>query len=411
MAQSLAPVTDETHPTSLPLADLRVVEMGTLLAGPFCAQLLGDFGAEVIKLEPPGEGDPMRQWGREKPHGLSLWWPVVARNKKSVTCNLRTDAGQDLARRIIATADVVVENFRPGTMERWGLGYDELAAANPGLVMIRVTGFGQTGPYASQPGYGAIGEAMGGLRHISGDPSAPPSRPGISLGDTLAGTYAALGGMVAIHARRATGRGQVVDSALYEAVLNVMESLIPEYVLGGYIRERTGSILPNVAPSNVYPTRDGLLVLIAGNQDTVFRRLAAAMGQPELGDDPRFATHAARGANQAELDERIAAWSATLDAVDLEATLIEHAVPTGKIFRAPEMLADPHFAARDAIVTVPHPELGDFPMQNVMPKLSATPGAVRWVGPALGQHNDEVYGDLLGLTVEEREALAGEGVI
>ncbi len=395
----------------LPLSDIRVVEMGTLLAGPFCGQLLGDFGAEVIKLEPPGEGDPMREWGREKPHGLSLWWPVVARNKKSVTCNLRTAEGQGLARRVIEKADVLVENFRPGTMEKWGLGYDELSKLNPGLVMIRVTGFGQTGPYSSQPGYGAIGEAMGGLRHISGDPSAPPSRPGISLGDTLAGTYAALGGLVAIHARGRTGRGQVVDSALYEAVLNIMESLIPEYVLGGYIRERTGSILPNVAPSNVYPTRDGLMVLIAGNQDTVFRRLAEAMGRPELGTDPRYATHTARGQHQVELDGLIAEWSSSLDAAEVESALIEHAVPTGKIYRAPEMLADPHFAARDAIVTLPHPTLGDFPMQNVMPKLSDTPGAVRWVGPTLGQHNDEIYGGLLGLDDAERATLTEAGII
>lgn len=402
---------EEASVAELPLGDIRVVEMGQLLAGPFCGQILGDFGAEVIKLEPPGEGDPMRQWGREKPYGLSLWFPVVARNKKSVTCNLRTAQGQDLARRILATSDVLVENFRPGTIERWGLSPEELWEINPGLVIIRVTGFGQTGPYASQPGYGAIGEAMGGLRHVSGDPSTPPSRPGISLGDTLAGSYAAVGGLVALHHRQRTGKGQVVDSALYEAVLNVMESLIPEYVLGGYIRERTGSILPNVAPSNAYPTRDGLMVLIAGNQDTVFRRLADAMGRPELAEDERYATHSARGAHQPELDALISEWSATLDAADLEALLIEHAVPTGKIYRAPEMLADPHFAAREAIVTVPHPTLGDFPMQNVMPKLSATPGSVRWVGPDLGQHNDEVYGGLLGLDADERAKLAEAGVI
>ncbi len=395
----------------LPLSDIRVVEMGQLLAGPFCGQVLGDFGAEVIKLEPPGEGDPMREWGREKPYGLSLWFPVVARNKKSVTLDLRTPEGQRIARDLIATSDIVVENFRPGTMEKWGLGYDELAEINPGLVMIRVTGFGQTGPYASQPGYGAIGEAMGGLRHISGDPSTPPSRPGISLGDTLAGTYAAIGGLVAIHARGRTGKGQVVDSALYEAVLNVMESLIPEYVLGDYIRERTGSILPNVSPSNVFPTRDGLMVLIAGNQDTVFKRLAEAMGRPDLATDERYATHSARGAHQPELDALIAEWTATMDATDLETLLIEHAVPTGKIFRAPEMLADPHFAAREAIVTLPHPTLGDFPMQNVMPKLSDTPGSVRWVGPELGEHNDEVYGGILGLTDEDRAELAEAGVI
>lgn len=394
-----------------PLSGLRVVEMGQLLAGPFCGQVLGDFGAEVIKLEQPGGGDPMREWGREKPYGLSLWFPIVARNKKSVTCNLRTAEGQDLARRIIADADFVVENFRPGTLEKWGLGYDELAKLNPGLIVIRVTGFGQTGPYASQPGYGAIGEAMGGLRHISGDPSAPPSRPGISLGDTLAGTFAAVGGLVALHHRHSSGKGQVVDSALYEAVLGVMESLLPEYTLGGYIRERTGSILPNVSPSNVFPTRDGLMILIAGNQDTVFKRLAEAMGRPELAADPRYATHSARGANQAELDGLIAEWTTTLDAAALEALLLEHSVPVGKIYRAPEMLEDPHFAARGAIVRMQHPSLGEFPMQNVVPKLSATPGSVRWVGPELGQHNAEVYGGLLGLTDDEQSKLADAGVI
>ena len=397
--------------SDLPLSDIRVIEMGTLLAGPFCGQLLGDFGAEVIKLEPPGEGDPMREWGREKPHGLSLWWPVVARNKKSVTCNLRVPAGQDLARRLIAKADVLVENFRPGTLERWGLSYDELSAINPGLVLIRVTGFGQTGPYSTQPGYGAIGEAMGGLRHISGDPSAPPSRPGISLGDTLAGTYAALGGLVAIHARGRTGKGQVVDSALYEAVLNVMESLIPEYVLGGYTRERTGSILPNVAPSNVYPTRDGLMILIAGNQDTVFRRLAQAMGRPELADDPRYATHAARGATQQELDDLIGEWSSTLDSEKLTAVLEEHGVPTGRIYGAKEMLEDAHIAAREAIVRVAHPLFGDIRMQGTFPRLSETPGEVRWVGPELGEHTDVVLRDLLGYDDRKVDALKAAGVV
>jgi formyl-CoA transferase len=396
---------------SAPLADVRVVEMGQLLAGPFCGQLLGDFGAEVIKVEPPGEGDPMRQWGREKPHGRSLWWPVLARNKKSVTLDLRRPEGQDLARRLVQRADVLVENFRPGTLERWGLGPDRLLGDNPGLVVIRVTGFGQSGPYAGRPGYGAIGEAMGGLRYVCGDPSTPPSRAGISIGDTLTGTFAALGGLVALHARSASGRGQVVDAALYESVLAVMESLLPEYAVGGYIRERTGAVLPNVAPSNIYPTADGRLVLIAANQDTVFARLAAALGRPELAGDPRFATHGARGAHQAELDDVISEWTASLPYERLIELLETYAVPYGLTYRAPEMLADPHFAAREAIVEVDHPEFGRLPMQNVFPRLSATPGQVRWPGPDLGAHNGEVYSGLLGLSAGELDGLAAAGVI
>lgn len=394
-----------------PLDDLRVLEMGQLLAGPFCGQLLGDFGAEVVKLEDPARGDPMRQWGREKPHGKSLWWPVLARNKKSVTCNLRSAGGQSLARRLAERSDIVVENFRPGTMERWGLGYDELAAVNPGVVLVRVTGFGQTGPYAPRPGYGSIGEAMGGLRYVTGDADKPPSRTGISIGDSLAGTFAALGALTAIHVRSRTGRGQVVDSAIYEAVLALMESLIPEYQVAGYTRERTGAILPNVAPSNVYPTADGQTVLIAANQDTVFRRLAETMGRPDLADDERFATHGARGAHQAELDELVAGWTAAQGAEALLQRLHDGSVPAGRTFRAQDMLADPHFAAREAIVRRPHPQFGEVAMQGVAPRLSATPGAVRWVGPELGEHNDEVYGGLLGLDQAERARLRGDGVI
>lgn len=394
-----------------PLADVRVVEMGQLLAGPFCGQLLGDLGAEVIKLEPPGDGDPMRQWGREKPHGKSLWWPVIARNKKSVTCNLRTEGGQRLARRLIDAADVLVENFRPGTLERWGLGYEELARTNPGLVLVRVTGFGQTGPYAPRAGYGSIGEAMGGLRHVTGEPDRPPSRAGISIGDSLAGTFAALGAVSALHARMRTGHGQVVDSAIYEAVLAMMESLVTEWQVAGYQRERTGAVLPNVAPSNVYPTADGQTILIAANQDTVFRRLAALMGRPELADDPRYATHGARGAHDEELDALIAAWTAGHDAGGLLDLLHEGGVPAGRIFRAEDMLGDPHFAARDSIVRVPDGRFGELAMQNVFPRLSQTPGSVRWTGPGLGEHNDEVYGGLLGLDEGTRRELHHTGTI
>jgi len=324
-----------------PLAGVRVIEMGQLLAGPFCGQLLADFGAEVIKIEAPGAGDPLREWGRERAGGKALWFPIVGRNKKSVTLDLRQKEGQALARRLIAGADMLVENFRPGTMEKWGLGYEALSAENPKLIMIRVSGFGQTGPYAGRAGYGAIGEAMGGLRHVVGSPGSAPSRVGISIGDTLAATYAALGGVMALHARTRTGRGQVVDSAIYEAVLAMMESLITEYQQAGYIRERTGPILPGIAPSNVYPTADGLMILIAANQDTVFRRLAVVMGQEELGRDPRYATHVARGERQAELDALISAWSATIPAAELEAMLEEGGVPAGRIYRAPDIIADP----------------------------------------------------------------------
>lgn len=394
-----------------PLSDLRVLEMGQLLAGPFCGQLLGDFGAEVVKVEQPEVGDPMRQWGREKPYGESLWWPVVARNKKSVTVDLRTPGGQDLLRRLVAHADIVIENFRPGTLERWNLGYEQLTAINPRMVLVRVTGFGQTGPYASRAGYGSIGEAMGGLRYITGEPDRPPSRTGISIGDSLAGTFAALGALMAVHARERTGRGQVVDAAIYEAVLAMMESLVPEYVTAGYTRERTGAVLPNVAPSSLYPTADGDSILIGANQDTVFRRLAQAMDVPELAEDPRYATHAARGGHYRELDERIAEWTSSHAADKLLSLLEDHGVPAGRIYRAQDMLADPHFAAREAIVRLPHPVFGELAMQNVVPRLSDTPGQVHGVGPNLGQHTDEVLRELLNLSDEDIAQLRGDGAI
>ena len=385
--------------------------MGQLLAGPFCGQLLADFGADVIKLEPPGQGDPMREWGREKADGKSLWWPVLARGKKSVTINLREPAGQALAKRLISQSDILIENFRPGTLEKWGMAPEDLQRDNPRLIVVRVSGYGQTGPYASRPGYGAIGEAMGGLRAVIGEPDRPPARAGISIGDTLAATFACLGALMSLHARERTGKGQVVDSALYEATLAVMESLIPEYVIADHIRPRTGSILPNVAPANAYPTADGREHLISGNQDTVWKRLAAAMGRPELGGDDRFATHTARGANQTELDDLIGEWSRTLTAANLEALLNEHSVPNGKIYTAPDMLEDAHFAAREAIVTMAHPLLGDFPMQNVFPKLSDTPGEVRWVGPELGEHTESVLGELLGIAGDELAALRADGIV
>jgi formyl-CoA transferase len=394
-----------------PLKGLRVIEMGSLIAGPFCGQVLGDFGAEVIKLEDPKAGDPMRQWGRTKPKGHSPWWPVIGRNKTSVTLDLRAPEGRDIARALIDTADVVVENFRPGTLEKWGMGYDDLARTNPGLVMARVSGFGQTGPYAHRAGYALIGEAMGGLRHITGEADRPPARAGISIGDSLAGLNAALGVMMALHARQSSGRGQVVDAAIYESVLTVMENLITEYDLSGYVRERSGAILPGIAPSNVYPTRSGELILIGANQDTLFKRLCDAMGRPELATDARYRDHAARGVNQLQLDATIAGWTVERDIDDLLPLLEDAGLAIGRVYRAPDMLKDPQFAARQSIVEVAHPVFGTVKMQNAFPRLSETPGGVRWPGPALGEHTDAVLGAVAGLSAEAIAGLRAKGVV
>jgi succinyl-CoA---D-citramalate CoA-transferase len=396
----------------MPLEGVRVVEMGSLLAGPFCGQLLGDFGAEVIKVEPPGKGDPMREWGRHRKEGHTLWWPIIARNKKSVTLNLREAEGQDLARKLIETADVLVENFRPGTMERWGLGYEELSEINPGLIMVRVSGYGQTGPYKDQAGFGSIGEAMGGIRHVTGFPDRPPPRVGISLGDSLAATFGALGAVAALYNRDARGgRGQVVDVAIYEAVLALMESTIPEYALTGHIRGRTGAILPFVAPSNTYPTSDGDYVVIGANADTVFGRFAKALGHPEWAESERYATHNARGENQEELDELISTWTRERSAEEVLEVMREASVPAGKLFTAEDMLSDEHYAARENIVEVEDSDIGPFPMQNVVPRLSETPGRVRWTGPKLGQDNHEVFRDALGMSEEELDGLRERGIV
>jgi formyl-CoA transferase len=388
------------------LQGLRVIELGQLIAGPFCGQLMSDHGAEVIKVEQPGVGDPMREWGRNK----SVWWSVIARNKKSITLNLRTKDGQDILRELVAKADFLIENFRAGTLEKWGLGYDELSRINPGLIMIRVSGYGQTGPYSPRAGYGSIGEAMGGMRNLAGDPSTPPSRVGLSIGDSLAATMACLGAVMALHRRHLTGRGQVIDSAIYEAVLAMMESTIPEYTEANFIRERTGAVLPNVSPSNVYPTTDGD-ILIAANQDSVFGRLCEAMGQPELAVDPRYATHTARGKHQAELDALIGEWTRDYPAKELADLMEANGVPAGKIYKAPDMMQDEHFKARDAIVHVDHPDFANIHMQNVFPKMSETPGRIAWAGEPLGAHNDEVYGGLLGKSEDERAALRAAGTI
>ena len=392
------------------LADLRVLELGTLIAGPFCGQLLGDMGAEVIKIEAPGQGDPMRHWGPQRRDQPSVWWPVIGRNKKGVTLDLRQSEGQSLFKDLVRKADVVVENFRPGTLEKWGCGWDELSALNSRLILVRVSGYGQTGPYSQRAGYGGIGEAMGGLRYIVGEPDRAPSRVGISIGDSLAAVHACMGTLAALHHRERTGVGQVVDAAIYESVLNMMESLVTEFDRLGHVRERSGPILPRIAPSNVYPTRDGI-VMIGANQDTVFARLCEAMGKPELAVDAHYADHQARGEHQRELDEVIAGWTATLGTRALLALLEKNGVPSGLIYRASDMLDDPHFAAREAIVTTTHPQFGTLRMQNVAPRLSVSPSSIRTPAPELGQHNDEVFGGLLGIGTTVLAALRSRRVI
>ena len=395
-------------PATGPLTDIRLIELGQLIAGPFCGQLMADMGADVIKVEPPGVGDPMRVWG----HGdFPLWWEVCARNKRCVTANLREPEGQDLVRALVAESDMLLENFRPGTMERWGLGYEELSAINPGLIMIRVSGYGQTGPYSSRAGYASIGEAMGGMRYLCGDPDRPPSRAGISIGDSLAAIYACMGALSALHHRDKTGEGQVIDASIYESVLSVMEATVPEYTVSNYIRERTGATLANVAPSNAYTCADGIF-LIAANQDTVFARLCVAMEMPELVSDERFSTHTARGAHIETLDGIINDWCRDKAVAEVEALMEKHGVPAGKLYRAPEMLADPHFAARESIVDTPTPEWPELKMQNVFPKMSKTQGKIRWTGAAtLGEHNEEVYKEILGLDAEKLKDLRDKSII
>lgn len=384
-----------------PLAGFTVLELGQLIAGPFAGQLLGDLGADVIKIELPGSGDPLRQWGRMTEDGRSLWWSVIGRNKRSVVLDVRAPAGRDALLRLVAAADVLIENFRPGTMERWGLSYDELRAANPGIVMVRVSGFGQDGPHADRAGFGAVAEAVGGLRAVVGEPGRPSVRTGIALGDEMAGVLGALGAVSALLERTRSGQGQMIDVALYESVLTFMDSLVSDYQADGWIRERTGPTLPGVAPSNVYPTRDAREILIAGNQDSVFARLAEAMGQPELTHDPRFATHRARGDNQEAIDALVAAWTRTHDADELVKVLADAGVPAGGVYRVPEMLADEHFQARRSIVEVGDDTGGRIAMQNVAPRISRTPGRIRWPGPALGAHDSEVLGEQLGMSEVE----------
>ena len=393
---------------SLPLAGLRILELGSFIAGPFAGQLLGDLGAEIIKIEPPGMGDPMRAWGVTI-DGRSLWWPAIARNKQSVAVDLRTGRGRELMRELISHVDIVIENFKPGTLTKWGLAYEVLAESNPGLVLTHVSGFGQSGPRAHEPGFGAIGEAMGGIRHTTGDPSLAPARAGISLGDALAALFAVIGTLAAVNERHQSGCGQEVDVAIYEAVLALMESTVADFELAGVVRGRSGGLLPGVAPSNAYPTADGRDVVIAANADAVFARLVEAMERPDLASP--YATHEARAERQLELDELVADWTRTLDAEEVLTRLERHSVPAGLINTAPDLAADSHIAARDMILRLAAGFEQAVPMSGVVPKFSRTPGSVRTVGPELGEHTDAVLSDVLGLDAHAIAELRAAGVV
>ena len=394
--------------SSGPLAGLTVLEMGTLIAGPYCARLLAEFGAEVIKVEAPGEGDPLRKW-RKLHEGHSLWWYAQARNKKSVAIDLRDAEGQEIVRRIARGADIVVENFRPGTMEKWNLGYDALSRDNPGLVMVRLSGFGQTGPYKDRPGFGAIGESMGGMRYITGYPDRAPVRVGISIGDSLAAMFGVIGALMALHHRAASGRGQVVDVALYEAVFAMMESMLPEYGMDGYVRERSGAALPGIVPSNTYPCRDGKFVVIGANADSIFKRMMRAIGRADLADDPSLATNEGRVRRTEELDRAIGAWTASHDLDTVLEVLEKAEVPSGRIYSIADIAADLHYQARGMIE---RHRLGDrdLLLPGLVPKLSETPGATRWIGPKLGEHTDAVLRGL-GFSDAEIAALRARRVV
>jgi formyl-CoA transferase len=393
-----------------PLAGLRVIELGTLIAGPFCARILAEFGAEVIKIEAPDGGDPLRTW-RKLHAGTSLWWMVQSRNKKSVTVNLRTEAGQDIVRRLAREADIVVENFRPGAMEKWGLGYERLSADNPRLIMVRLSGYGQSGPYRDQPGFGAIGEAMGGIRFVTGYPDRPPVRAGISLGDSVAAMYGVIGALMAVHARQGNGgRGQVVDVALYEAVFSLMESLLPEYDVGGFVRTRSGASLPGIVPSNTYTTRDGKYLVIGANGDSIFKRFMQAIGRPDLANDPALASNEGRVRRTEELDRVIGDWAASVTLEEALALLASAQVPAGKIYDIADIVRDVHYQARGMIEQHRLPDGTPVKLPGIVPKLSDAPGGTRWLGPRLGEHTEEVL-QRAGYARDQIDRLRSAGVV
>ena len=402
-------MTNATQSNSQALQGVRVIELGSLIAGPYAAGLLAQFGAEVIKVEPPGDGDPLRKW-RKLHDGTSLWWYSQSRNKKSVTVNLKAPAGQALVRDLVKSADVVIENFRAGQLESWGLGWNALAQINPKLIMVRVSGYGQSGPYRDRPGFAAIAESMGGLRYLAGYPDRPPVRVGISLGDTLAALYGVIGALLAMVHLKNGGKGQYIDVALYEAVFGVMESLIPEFSVLGHVRERTGSTLPGIAPSNTYPCRDGRYVIIAGNSDGIFKRLMNAIGRMDLAEDASLARNDGRVQKSEMLDEAISAWTSTHELENVLEVLDAAEVPSGRIYTAADIAADPHYRARGMLQDHALPDGTSVVMPGIVPKLSGTPGTTRWLGPKLGEHNHEVF-ESIGIRGEQLATLRNQGVI
>jgi crotonobetainyl-CoA:carnitine CoA-transferase CaiB-like acyl-CoA transferase len=393
-----------------PLSGIRVVEFGTLIAAPFAARLFAEFGAEVIKIEQPGSGDPLRTW-RKLHQGTSLWWYLQSRNKKSIAIDLKSAEGRDVALRLAAQADVVIENFKPGSLEKLGLGWDLLSKLNPALTLVRISGYGQTGPYRDRSGFGAIGESMGGLRFTTGDPDSPPARVGISIGDSLASLHGVIGALMSLlRVKTGQGRGQVVDVSLYESVFNLMESLVPEYDLMGHVRTRTGGALPGISPSNTYPTSDGRHIVIAGNSDAIFKRLMHIVGRPDLADDPALASNDGRVRSNGLLDAAIAAWTATKTMDEILALLDEADVPAGRIYSVADIVDDPHYVAREMILSTELPGDVTVKMPGIAPKLSDTPGVVRWAGPTLGQHTDEVLAGL-GLQSGEIAQLRRSGAV
>lgn len=393
----------------MPLEGVKVLELGSLIAGPYASALLAQFGAEVIKVEPPSEGDPLRKW-RKLHDGTSLWWYTQSRNKKSVTLDLKSEEARDIVRRLASGVDIVIENFRPGTLEKWGLGWEQLSALKPELVMVRISGYGQTGPYRERPGFAAIAECMGGLRHVTGFQDRPPVRVGVSLGDTLASLYGTIGALMAMHHLRVNGgKGQFIDVALYEAVFAVMESLVPEYAAFGHVRERTGASLPGISPSNTYPCGDGRYVVIAGNGDAIFKRLMTAIGRDDLGNDPELARNDGRVKHNERLDAAISSWTAQRDLNKILGVLEAAQVPCGRVYTAADIAADPHYRARDMIERHNLADGSPIELPGMVPKLSATPGQTRWLGPQLGEHTQEVLASV-GIDAKEFGDLRTRGI-